>query len=44
MNHAYLSKMQINEALINHEITKIEAEKLIEKIESQKKIYKNTHK
>ena len=44
MNHAYLSKTEVNEALAKHNITSMEAEKLIKKIDCQVKIYNQTHK
>ncbi len=44
MNHSYLSEALINNALENRAITEKEAQKLMQKITSQAKIFKATSK
>jgi len=44
MKHTYLSETTINDALVNHAITTLEAEKLKKKIDSQVSIFKAINK
>lgn len=43
MTHAYLTEQAIKKAVTNHEITQLEADKLMKKIDCQVLIYKATH-
>jgi len=43
MKHTYLTESSIKSALEHHEITKIEAKKLMKKLECQVFIFKSTH-
>jgi hypothetical protein len=44
MQHAYLTKSSVHDALIHHAITKQEAQKLDKKLECQERVYKMSHK
>ena len=43
MKHTYLTEKEIKNAVSQHEITKLEAKKLMKKIDCQVFIYKTTH-
>ena len=43
MKHTYLSEPAIQKALAHHDITKIEAKKLLKKINCQAFIFRTTH-
>jgi hypothetical protein len=43
MKHTYLTEKAIKNAVAHHEITKIEAKKLMKKLNCQVFIYRTTH-
>ena len=44
MKHIYLSVEAVQEALKNHQITEVEAQRLTKKIQNQAAIYNSLHK
>ncbi len=44
MKHIYLSESAVQDALKNHQITQMEAQRLSQKIQNQAIIYRSTHK
>jgi hypothetical protein len=43
MKHTYLTESAIKSALAHHDITKVEAKKLMKKLDCQVFIFKTTH-